>query len=140
MASDKNPSARQLLKEYMIRMAAQSVQDQAYAARAQAQQVEDGWLESAVVRIGHAIDHDQLTGAQKAFLRMKLACDLLAEAQAHGASPESPGQSQERTIAEGVETMCHWLKDLLVVPAHVEQLGEAVHRAKRDRAALRAMR
>lgn len=104
----------------------------------------DTWRDYIVACLLHAISHNQLTPAQLAQLRMKLACDLISAAQSYVGGPlvvaESPGQSEERQVAECVQKMCDYLKDLKVVPPHVEQLGAAVDKAKRDRAALRAMK
>lgn len=106
---------------------------------------EDTGTDYAVACIAYAIDHDRLTPAQKATLRMKLACDLISAAQSYVGGPltvaeESPGQTEETNVAGAVQKMCDYLKDLKVVPPHVEQLGHAVDKAKRDRAALRAMK
>jgi hypothetical protein len=115
-----------------------------FVSTASSQPHGDTWPDYIVACVLHAISHDRLTPAHLAQLRMQLACDLISAAQSYVGGPlvvaESPGQSEERQIAEGVQKMCDYLKDLKVVPPHVEQLGEAVDKAKRDRAALRAMK
>lgn len=101
-------------------------------------------LAAAVGCVCRALDRGEVNQVFKAQLQMRLSGNPMAAARDYPGGPlvvaESPGHTEERTVADRVEKMCADLRAMRVVPAHVEQLGESVDRAKRDRAALRAMR